>query len=230
VLIELSNGKEMKMKTADEEKTRGISVRSFFCAIPANTANLIVQSILNCLKACLRHSMSNMQFVLSRSYSQKRVINQISHSRKFAVFTGSARQGHISLMATKRKVWLSAIASTILVLVVIFTVVKASPERGGAIKKEAVKKRFSVQQWYGITPTSNSNTSAQNVTGQISAPPLTNATDCAQTDNFGDYCGVLVEFSSSAPSVSNISVASLLSTYSGTIVTSAGTDGYSNKP
>ena len=87
---------QAKMKTADVVKIRNITVGVSLWAILATATNLIVQFVLISLKACLQHSMLNMQFLFSRAYSRKRVINQIIHDRKFAVFTGSTRQGRLT--------------------------------------------------------------------------------------------------------------------------------------
>ena len=101
-----------------------------------------------------------------------------------------------------------------------------------SFKANDTKVRTSVSQWFSITPTSSSTPASQTITGQISAPDEFNDADCAQQENEGDFCAVLIEFESgTVPNVNSGSVADLLSTYEdSSIKADVATDGYSRLP
>ena len=93
-------------------------------------------------------------------------------------------------------------------------------------------KRFVIQQWYGISTTSSDNPANQTVTGKISPPEEFNSEDCAQLENEGNFCAVLIEFpGSTSPNVTSGSVESLLSNNPGSqILDDQASNGYSRLP
>lgn len=118
---------------------------------------------------------------------------------------------------------------------ILFILVGIATVTFGFKKDKSIEpKKFTVQQWYHLNPTSNStNPNNQNITGNMSSPPASiDPTGCAINSNTGNFCGVLIEFQgSSAPTVTSGTVQDVLNANTGSaVVSSVGTSGYSRLP
>lgn len=108
-----------------------------------------------------------------------------------------------NIMERTKKLWFRAIAGVTLALAVGLVIVNASQNKIEAKEvKEIVpevksEKLGPIYKWYPLKPTDKATANQQELASDqpmLTAPPSGTGTNCAQNNNTGDYCAVLVEF------------------------------------
>jgi len=129
-------------------------------------------------------------------------------------------------MALTKKVMGAVVAIALILTTVLTFAFKAKEDT-----KTKSNPKLVVQQWYSITPTSSTDKNDQDITGSITAPPSTSGSGCAQINNLGNYCAVLLQFpGSSAPSLTGQNVQEAIDDNGATVVTGTASAGYSRSP
>ncbi|MFB2117850.1 hypothetical protein [Parapedobacter sp. 2B3] len=117
---------------------------------------------------------------------------------------------------------------------VVVAITKANPDWVRSLPSLTSNKTHvqTVQQWYSLNATASSNPNNQMITGLSDEPEEYDSEGCAQLDNEGDFCTVLIEFpGTTAPNITSGSVQDALTAHPGSsVVTSKASLGYARQP
>lgn len=113
-------------------------------------------------------------------------------------------------MKKTKKWWLRATAALTLVLGIGYFAVNASENKTEVLPKNKTELLDPIYKWYELVPTSNSSPSSQTLADDqpmSTPPPSGTGTICAQNNNTGNYCAVLVKF---APGTTDFTLSDLV--------------------
>lgn len=103
------------------------------------------------------------------------------------------------------------------------------------INKEEAEAKLVQEAWYELTPTSDSDPAEQTINSEpLSIPPdETSATECAQLNNLGNYCAVLLDIENltiDPEELEGKTVYEAVNTYGAEIITGSASLGYARQP
>ena len=101
--------------------------------------------------------------------------------------------------------------------------------------KDKAEAKLVQEAWYEITSTSDSDPAEQTISSDpLSTPPdETSATECAQLNNLGNYCAVLLDIENltiDPEELDGKTVYEAVNTYGAEIITGSASAGYARQP